>query len=45
MESIFCLEVMGGIGGFVGLFEIFVGYKVLVLVFGIDGVGIKLKIV
>lgn len=36
--------VLGGIGGFGGLFEIPVGYKNPVLVSGTDGVGTKLKI-
>lgn len=36
--------VIGGIGGFGGLFEIPTGYKEPVLVSGTDGVGTKLKI-
>ena len=36
--------VLGGIGGFGGLFEIGKGYKDPVLVSGTDGVGTKLKI-
>ncbi len=36
--------VLGGIGGFGGLFEIGKGYKNPVLVSGTDGVGTKLKI-
>ncbi len=36
--------VLGGIGGFGGLFEIPAGYKNPVLVSGTDGVGTKLKI-
>ncbi|QUS59814.1 phosphoribosylformylglycinamidine cyclo-ligase [Synechocystis sp. PCC 7339] len=44
VESTFRPEVMGGIGGFAGLFEIPPGYKAPVLVSGTDGVGTKLKI-
>lgn len=36
--------VLGGIGGFGGLFEIGKGYENPVLVSGTDGVGTKLKI-
>ncbi len=36
--------VLGGIGGFGGLFEIPAGYKQPVLVSGTDGVGTKLKL-
>ena len=36
--------VLGGIGGFGGLFEIPEGYKNPVLVSGTDGVGTKLRI-
>lgn len=43
--SIYWLEVLGGLGGFSGLFVLLSGYKEFVLVFGIDGVGIKLKLV
>ncbi|AIE76030.1 MULTISPECIES: phosphoribosylformylglycinamidine cyclo-ligase [unclassified Synechocystis] len=44
VESTFRPEVIGGIGGFAGLFEIPAGYKAPVLVSGTDGVGTKLKI-
>jgi len=37
-------EVIGGLGGFSGFFEIPTGYKEPVLVSGTDGVGTKLKI-
>ena len=37
-------EVMGGLGGFGGAFEIPAGYQQPVLVSGTDGVGTKLKI-
>ena len=37
-------EVLGGIGGFGGLFELPGGYKRPVLVSGTDGVGTKLKV-
>ncbi|MEM7209139.1 MAG: phosphoribosylformylglycinamidine cyclo-ligase [Pseudomonadota bacterium] len=37
-------EVLGGIGGFGGLFEMPGGYKQPVLVSGTDGVGTKLKL-
>jgi phosphoribosylformylglycinamidine cyclo-ligase len=37
-------EVLGGLGGFAGLFELPAGYKQPVLVAGTDGVGTKLKL-
>lgn len=37
-------EVLGGIGGFSGLFELPAGYQQPVLVSGTDGVGTKLKL-
>ncbi len=37
-------EVIGGLGGFAGCFQLPVGYKEPVLVSGTDGVGTKLKI-
>ena len=37
-------EVMGGLGGFSGYFQLPVGYREPVLVSGTDGVGTKLKI-
>lgn len=37
-------EVMGGLGGFGGLFEVPAGYKQPVLVSGTDGVGTKLRL-
>jgi phosphoribosylformylglycinamidine cyclo-ligase len=44
VESTFRPEVLGGIGGFAGLFELPQGYQFPVLVSGTDGVGTKLKI-
>lgn len=44
VESTFRKEVIGGLGGFGGYFEIPSGYKQPVLVSGTDGVGTKLKI-
>ena len=37
-------EVMGGLGGFSGLFQLPTGYREPVLVSGTDGVGTKLKL-
>ncbi|MGB3208082.1 MAG: AIR synthase related protein, partial [Crinalium sp.] len=37
-------EVLGGLGGFSGFFQLPTGYKEPVLVSGTDGVGTKLKI-
>ncbi len=37
-------EVLGGLGGFAGYFELPIGYRQPVLVSGTDGVGTKLKI-
>ncbi|MDE5106192.1 MAG: phosphoribosylformylglycinamidine cyclo-ligase, partial [Trichodesmium sp. St17_bin3_1_1] len=37
-------EVLGGLGGFSGLFALPSGYKEPVLVSGTDGVGTKLKL-
>ena len=37
-------EVLGGLGGFGGLFQLPSGYQTPVLVSGTDGVGTKLKI-
>lgn len=44
VHSTFRPEVLGGLGGFGGCFEIPQGYKQPVLVSGTDGVGTKLKI-
>jgi phosphoribosylformylglycinamidine cyclo-ligase len=44
VHSTFRKEVIGGLGGFSGCFELPTGYKEPVLVSGTDGVGTKLKI-
>lgn len=44
VHSTFRPEVIGGLGGFGGCFELPSGYKQPVLVSGTDGVGTKLKI-
>ena len=44
VESTKRSEVLGGLGGFGGLFEMPSGYQQPVLVSGTDGVGTKLKI-
>ncbi|MEB3181819.1 MAG: phosphoribosylformylglycinamidine cyclo-ligase [Nostocaceae cyanobacterium] len=44
VHSTYRPEVLGGLGGFSGCFEIPAGYKQPVLVSGTDGVGTKLKI-
>jgi phosphoribosylformylglycinamidine cyclo-ligase len=44
VESTYRREVLGGLGGFGGFFELPSGYKEPVLVSGTDGVGTKLKI-
>lgn len=44
VESTYRPEVIGGLGGFGGYFQIPTGYKEPVLVSGTDGVGTKLKI-
>ncbi len=44
VESTHRPEVLGGLGGFSGCFEIPPGYKQPVLVSGTDGVGTKLKL-
>ena len=44
VQSTFRSEVLGGLGGFSGCFELPVGYQQPVLVSGTDGVGTKLKI-
>lgn len=44
VESTFRSEVLGGLGGFGGCFQLPSGYQEPVLVSGTDGVGTKLKI-
>ncbi|MDJ0733665.1 MAG: phosphoribosylformylglycinamidine cyclo-ligase [Nostocaceae cyanobacterium] len=44
VHSTFRPEVLGGLGGFGGCFQLPAGYKEPVLVSGTDGVGTKLKI-
>lgn len=44
VESTFRPEVIGGLGGFGGYFQLPAGYREPVLVSGTDGVGTKLKI-
>jgi phosphoribosylformylglycinamidine cyclo-ligase len=44
VESTFRSEVIGGLGGFGGCFQLPAGYREPVLVSGTDGVGTKLKI-
>lgn len=44
VQSTYRPEVLGGLGGFGGYFEIPAGYRQPVLVSGTDGVGTKLKI-
>jgi len=44
VESTYRREVIGGLGGFGGYFELPAGYSKPVLVSGTDGVGTKLKI-
>ncbi len=44
VHSTFRPEVLGGLGGFSGCFQLPTGYKEPVLVSGTDGVGTKLKI-